>query len=373
MDTKKTWIAKDIIGLMDHIAPPSLAMSGDVIGLQVGRASRKVRKVALALDASLASVALACETGADMLITHHAMLYRPAQKIDTDSWRGQAIQTALTHDLTVFSAHTNFDIAEGGVNDVLAELVGLEDIEILDVTGYESLLKLCVYVPVEHADSVRDALGQAGAGHIGLYSHCTFNTNGVGTFLPREGANPSIGKVGAIESVHEVKIETIVPESKVASIVAAMKVAHPYEKVAYDLYSLRNEGKSYGIGRVGNLAEPMTLRDFAKFVRDRLGITHIRYGGSDELQVSRVAVLGGAGSRWVSHALRKGAQVLLTSDCDHHTVSDAWVDGLAVMDATHSAIERPALYALQNRLEKLTNQEVEFVVLNHNEDPFTWI
>ncbi|MCL6452437.1 MAG: Nif3-like dinuclear metal center hexameric protein [Alicyclobacillus sp.] len=363
----------DVVRVLEAWAPPSLAMEGDRIGLQVGRMDKPVHRVAVALDPYPAVVDEALSAGADLLVTHHALIYRPLHRIDTGTARGRALARALAADLAVFNAHTNLDIAPGGVNDVLAERLGLTNVEILDRIANEQLRKLVVFVPTDHHEAVLQAVCSAGAGHIGAYSHCTFNTPGTGTFLPGEGTKPFIGSPGKLEWTAETRLETVVPERLVEPVIRAMLAAHPYEEVAYDLYPLEIMGKPYGIGRVGQLANPQPLHAFAQTVRDRLGLAHIRYSGRADCVVRRVAVLGGSGGRWVPHALRAGADVLVTSDCDHHTVAEAWQDGLAVVDATHAALERPVLERVAERIREGCGGSVDVWVCAGPEDPFHWV
>lgn len=310
---------------------------------------------------------------ADLLVTHHELLYRPLARLDTLSWRGKAIAQAVQNDLTVYAAHTNLDIAQGGVNDVLAKVLGLTHVEILDEVSSERLHKLVVFVPITHAQRVRDAVCDAGAGFTGRYSHCTFTTQGEQTFLPTEGARPFRGKVGELTRSDEVRIETVLPERIMHSVVAAMRTAHPYEEVAYDLFALELQGQANGIGRIGELSGPRRLHDFAQFVRQQLGLTHIRYSGDPNLSVQRIAVLGGAGGRWADKARLKGAQVLVTSDCDHHQVAEAWETGLAIVDATHAALERPVLQKLQQVMLANVEDALDVQVSAVVEDPFTWV
>lgn len=364
---------RDVIHAMERFAPLQLAMPGDVVGLQIGRLDKPLTHVRLALEASPEVITAACQDGVDMLVTHHALLYRPVTKVDTSTARGGALAQALAHDLAVYSAHTNLDITDGGVNDVLAELLQLSNLEILDRTKTERMRKLVVYVPETHQREVRDVVCQAGAGQIGEYSHCTFSTAGEGTFLPLEGANPFVGEPGKLERVREVRVETIVPEGKVETIVQAMLEVHPYEEVAYDIYPLDIMGKSYGLGRVGNLQTPLRLTDFASRCRDLLGLTHIRFAGDPETLVQRIAIVGGSGSKWISKALERGAQVLLTADCDHHALADAWQDGLAVIDATHASLERPVLKRVKQFLDDIFGTEVQIDIARGPEDPFHWL
>lgn len=366
-------VAADIIRLVEAFAPTRLAMPNDPVGLQVGRINRPVRHVVLALDASLPVVEFAVQRQADLLVTHHAMLYRPMGRIDTTTPHGKAVALALAHDLTVYSAHTNLDITEGGVNDVLAERFGLTDVTVLDPQQQTRFLKLVVFVPESHHEGVRAAICDAGAGAIGGYHDCTFQSVGEGTFTPTEGTHPFIGKTGNLERVREIRLETVVPETLTESVVKAMLASHPYEEVAYDLYPLQLTGKVYGLGRIGRLTRSVSLHSFAEQVRVQLNMAHIRFSGSPDLVVERVAVLGGSGGKWAGKARGLGADVLVTSDCDHHTVADALLDGLAIIDATHAAMERPALEALREHLQSKVGQAMTVEVADVVEDPFQWL
>ncbi|EPZ52604.1 Nif3-like dinuclear metal center hexameric protein [Alicyclobacillus acidoterrestris] len=375
---KESLTAGDVVRLLDELAPPALALPNDKIGLQVGSLDKPVSRVWVALEASPDVVAAAVQNDVQLILTHHALLFRPISVLDTRTRRGRAIQQLLAADITVYSAHTNLDVAPGGVNDVIAEKIGLTDVELLDVTYRETLHKLVVYVPVSHLASLRKNIGDAGAGAIGNYSHCTFAAPGTGTFLPGDKTSPFIGTPGVLEQVEEARLETIVPDSRLDHVLAAMLAAHPYEEVAYDLYAVEQPGPAYGIGRVGNLPAGMTLAQFANHIRETFGLRHIRYAGDDDLRVERVAVLGGSGSKWAAKSLAKGAQVLVTADVGHHDAGDAWQDGLAIVDATHAALEQPVCEVLADRLQKMADARtgtpgaVEIVAAPLDVDPFRW-
>ncbi|QQE77323.1 Nif3-like dinuclear metal center hexameric protein [Alicyclobacillus sp. SO9] len=370
--THENLTARDITAALDDFAPASLAMEGDKIGLQVGRLEKPVQSVLLSLDPSPEVIDYAVAGGYDLLLTHHAMLFRPIQRLDTSTARGKAVAKAVGHDITVYNAHTNLDVAEGGVNDVLAELLQLKNVTILERMANEELRKLVVFVPKTHHEEVFQAVCNAGAGHIGAYSHCTFNTPGTGTFLPEEGTNPFLGTVGKIERADEVRLETIVPMSKVETVIRAMISAHPYEEVAYDLYPLQIMGKEFGIGRIGTLSQTLALSEFSQRVKAALGLKHVRFSGNPDMPVRTVAVVGGAGGDFVEQAMAKGADVFVTSDCDHHLVAEAWQDGLAMIDTTHAAMERPVLKAVQTHLQTRF-QSLKVDIADLNEDPFTWL
>ncbi|RDE31843.1 Nif3-like dinuclear metal center hexameric protein [Parageobacillus thermoglucosidasius] len=366
---------QEIIQLLERFAPKQLAMEGDRIGLQIGTLNKPVQKVMVALDVLEEVIDEAIAENVDLIIAHHPPLYRPLKQIATDQAQGRMIEKCLKHDIAIYAAHTNLDIANGGVNDWLAEALGLEQAEVLVPTYEEPLKKLVVYVPETHADLVREAIGNAGAGHIGNYSHCTFNGRGIGTFLPLEGANPFIGEAGTLEQVEEVRIETIVPASLQNKAIAAMLKAHPYEEVAYDIYPLENKGKTFGLGRIGRLPEKMTLAEFAEHVKKALDVPAVRVVGDLQDVVQQVAVVGGDGNKYVAQAKLAGADVYVTGDVYYHVAHDAMMLGLNIVDPGHN-VEKVMKQGVARFLEnEFAKHEFATTVCisNVHTDPFTFV
>ncbi|WP_409270682.1 Nif3-like dinuclear metal center hexameric protein [Neobacillus sp. SCS-31] len=325
----------ELIRLMESFSPKEYAMEGDRIGLQIGQLNRPVDKVLIALDLVEEVVDEAIEKGVQLIIAHHPPIYRPLAKLATDTAQGRIFEKLIKHDISVYAAHTNLDVATGGVNDMLSEALGLENSEVLVPTYEEQLKKIVVFVPHEHAGQVMEAMGNAGAGAIGNYSHCSFSTGGTGRFLPGEGTNPFIGSEGKVEEVEEVRIETIVPERLAKKVVSAMTKAHPYEEPAYDIYPLENKGATLGLGRIGTIKE-ITLREFAEKVKTDLGVEAVRVVGNLDAKVKKVAVLGGDGNKYFSHAKFKGADVYVTGDIYYHVAQDALMLGLNIVDPGHN-------------------------------------
>lgn len=362
-----------VMDIMNALAPPELALANDKIGLQIGEPSASVERVWVALEATPAIVEEAVKAGVDMLVTHHAILFRSLSYIHTNQPRHRAIAQLLANDIAVFNAHTNLDVAWGGVNDVIAQRIGLQSVEILDVTYKTPLFKLVVYVPQTHVELVRDAICNAGAGAIGNYTHCTFAGDGTGTFLPQQGANPYIGKIGALEYVAESRLETVVPEPRLAHVLSEMQRVHPYEEVAYDVIRLEQTGAEYGIGRIGTLAAPCSLTEFADHVRQQFHLPHIRFAGPATNPIRRVAILGGSGAGWAEAARRKGADVLVTADVGHHDAADAVQDGIAIVDVTHAALEEPVCDVIVQRLRAELGPHVDVAKAPGTTDPFLWL
>lgn len=326
-----------VMQLMDRIAPRRLALEGDRIGLQVGTLQKEIRKVLVALDVTDAVADEAIAAGADLIIAHHAVIYRPLPAIDTSTPAGRVYEKLIKNDIAVYVAHTNLDIAADGMNDWMAELLGIEVEGSLEETHVDPLLKLAVYVPETHRDQVLEAIWRAGAGHIGQYDCCSFAVEGTGTFRPGEGTQPHIGETGRLERVPEFRVETVLPESLQRPVVQAMLKAHPYEEPAYDLYPMNLPGQASGLGRYGRLGEPLALDAFARRVKEAFDAPFVRVVGDPGRIVRKAAVLGGSGSRYVRRALFAGADVLVTGDIDYHTAHDALAAGLALIDPGHNA------------------------------------
>ncbi|MGE7272188.1 Nif3-like dinuclear metal center hexameric protein [Brevibacillus panacihumi] len=364
-----------VIQYVEGLAPKAMAMEGDKIGLHVGTLQKKVKKVMVALDVLESVVDEAIAEGVDLIVAHHAVIYRPLKNIRTDLAAGRVFEKLLKHDIAVYTAHTNLDVAVGGMNDWLAEAVGLVDVEVLDVLHRDTWKKLVVYVPKSHRDAVFQAVCQAGAGSVGNYGHCSFQVEGIGTFMPGEGTQPFIGAEGKLEQVEEVRIELVLPASRQSAVVKAMMAAHPYEEVAYDLIPLDLPGTGYGIGRIGYLPQPLTLRELAELVKERFSLQGVRVVGDLDGTIKKVAVVGGDGSSFASKAIFRGADAYLTGDIGYHTAHDAQAEGLSIIDAGHNIEkimkEKLATYLLERLKEN--GYETEVISSRVHTDPFQFV
>ena len=344
---------REIMDIMEEIAPAHLAEGWDQTGLAVGNPAQEIKKILVALDVIAPVIDEAIDAKADLILTHHPMLlFQKIQSIRTDDGLGSRLYGLIQHNIAAFSAHTNLDIAAGGTNDILAELAGLEEISLLEETTAQTLHKIVTYVPTSHEAAVRQAMCDAGAGQVGGYSHCTFASDGTGTFLPLEGAKPFLGEVGRLEEAKEARLETIVPAERTAAVVAAMKATHPYEEVAYDIYAVEQKGRIDGIGRVGKRKESVSFAEFAEELREKLGLTHIRLVGDGKKQVQRVALCTGSGAGYIETAHKAGADVYLTGDIKYHEAQRAIELGLCVVDVTHYASEALVVPVLKEVLDR---------------------
>lgn len=353
--------SKEIIRLLEDIAPKKLAESWDNVGIQLGGFNKNINKLMLALEINIDVVDEAIKEKVDMIITHHPMFFTEIKNINPETTKGEMIYKLINNNITVYSAHTNLDASNMGVNDELTRLLDIKDTKILDKVYEEKLYRIIVQVPKSHEDKVRNAISNAGGGYIGNYSHCTFNTEGYGTFMPREGADPYIGKLGELEKVEEVSIETVSTEENLDKIIYEMKKAHPYEEVSYSVYKLINNNNVYGIGRVGNIEE-MTLKDFSKKVKDKLQCNEVRIYGDLNKEIKKVAISGGSGSDFIKNAARENVDVYVTSDIKHHDAQEAKELGLDIIDAGHFYTEKIIMKRLKEYFKGNCNADIEIVI-----------
>ncbi len=331
---------KDLIKIIESQFPLDLAESWDNPGLQLGSRHQPVERVLVSLDLDLQMLNLARQEKVDMIVTHHPLFFRAIKNIDFDQAQGGLIKGLIKSDISVYSAHTNLDAGKRGMSQVLAEKLRLEEIAPLDTYKRVELLKLVVFVPFSHLKVVRESLSQAGAGHIGKYSECSFSSQGRGTFLPGLDTQPFIGQRGRLEEVDEYRLEMILNKRDLKRVVKALELAHPYEEVAYDIYELKNEGQAYSLGRKGRLKEAMQLEELGRWVKQALNLETLRVVGSLEEQVQEVAVVSGAGASFIDTAARQNIDVLITGDIKYHEAKNAEALGLAIIDAGHQGTEQ---------------------------------
>jgi dinuclear metal center YbgI/SA1388 family protein len=382
----------DLIAILDSWFDPRWAESWDAVGLVCGDPADSVDRILLAVDAVPDTVAEALKSSAQLLLTHHPLLLTPVHGVPANDAKGSLIHQMIRGGVAHFVAHTNADVADPGVSDALAERVGLVEMRPLQVQYAEPLEKLVVFVPAPEAAALIDVLAAAGAGAIGSYDRCTWSSEGVGTFRPREGARPSIGRVNEIETVVETRVEMVVPAGCRGPVIAALRAAHPYEVPAFDLLAQAPMPTSRGAGRVGELPAPMPLSEFTAHVAEVLPATvwGVHAAGNPDREVRRVAVCGGSGATYIEAARRAGADAFLTSDLKHHSALEAVTErgnttsgdassdttsgtssAMALIDAAHWATEAPWLDAVAARLRAELGTTVEVRVSRRVTDPWT--
>jgi dinuclear metal center YbgI/SA1388 family protein len=357
---------KNLLNDLDKIAPFFLQESFDNSGIQFADLDAPVTKILLSLDVTQGVLNEAIENKANLIIVHHPLLFSPLKQITKQ--KNPLLHQVVTDQINLLAIHTNYDLAEGGLNDYVANLLGIKKISPLQSSS-EKIFKFAVYVPVKHADKVSQAIFEAGAGKIGKYTETSFNISGKGTFKPMEGTNQFIGKIGEKETVQEIKIETVVAERDLNSVIQVMKDNHPYEEPAYDIYELKTK-PSYGIGIFGEIDKEVEISKFSLEVKNRLQARYIRLIKSNNRKIKRVALCTGAGGSLLEQVSRKNADLYLTGDINYHTALRAKELGLNVLDIEHFDSEKFFVEALYNQLIKLGIPKDIVVKSKKMESPF---
>lgn len=339
----------DWLDLVDARHPWATAQSWDHVGLQVGRPDDPVERVLVALDVTSSVVAEAAAVPRTLLLAHHPLLFRPLPALTPSSAAGSIALAAARAGVAVAAAHTNLDVATdgAGTSDPVVRVLDLVDVQPLTSDPVPATdRKLVTFVPVDHLEEVLDALGDAGAGRIGDYVHCSYSTTGHGRFRPDESADPYVvadqPDHAGRSVVDEARVEVVVPRGAVDHVLARLGEVHPYEEVAVDVYPLADTTRP-GLGRRGRLAEPTPLIRVATRLREQLPAPDLRVAGDPDRVVETVAVVGGAGDSMMDVALGAGVDLYVTGDLRHHVVLDALELGLALVDAGHHAVEAAAL------------------------------
>ena len=367
---------KEIIDRFEKFAPKNIAEKNDPIGLQLGSLDKEVKKMMVTLDVRPDVVKEAIENNVDFIFAHHPAMFVPVKRFDLSTPQNAMYAELIKHDITVYAAHTNLDNANGGMNDWLAEALELTNTTPLLPVREEQWYKLAVFVPVENADELRIALAKAGAGKLGEYSGCSYSLEGTGRFIPTEDAIPYIGESGQLVEVKEQKVEVVFPASIKGRVLETMENNHPYEEIAFDLFKIEGLGQKTGMGRVGELSQPMTVEEYARFCKQCLGLEGLRLVAKDKTKlVKRVAVLGGSGAKFYPSALQKQADVYITGDVSYHTAHDMYETGLAVIDPGHhfESICKPHLAELFTAWNKQNAWQIDVYSSKLNTDPFEFI
>ena len=312
---------KELFQLIEQLAPLPLQEDYDNSGLQVGDQSREATGVLLSIDVTENVIDEAIALGCNLIISHHPLAFRPFKSLTGKNYVERCMMKAIKNDIAIYAAHTNLDNAQGGVNFKLAEMLELQNVKILQPKE-NALLKFVTTVPVLHADSVRNALFNAGAGHIGNYDSCSYNLKGEGTFRPREGANPHIGEIETLHVEPEVRIETVIPIMKKEEVLRALLAVHPYEEPVFDLFPIANEWGQNGSGVVGVLPEAMPEQEFLYLLKDIFNLPTIRHTKIEGREIRDVAICGGAGASLLPRAISYGADAFITGEARYNDYYD---------------------------------------------------
>jgi dinuclear metal center YbgI/SA1388 family protein len=324
---------KDVTQYLESLAPRAYQESYDNTGLLTGEPAQEITGVLVTLDCTEDVVQEAIDRGANMIVAHHPIIFKGLKKLTGSNYVERTILKAIRHNLALYAIHTNLDNVHTGVNRKIGEKIGLTSLRIL-VPKKDTLSKLVTFIPQAQAESVLQALHEAGAGQIGNYQNCSFRVAGTGTFMPNQKANPHIGEAGKQESVEEVRAEVIFPTHAEATMLGALRKAHPYEEVAYYLTRLDNENQEVGSGMIGSLDQPMEPIEFLRRLKSNMNLNTVRHTRLLDKKVKKVAICGGSGSFLLHQAISAGADFFVTADFKYHEFFDA--DGqITVADIGH--------------------------------------
>ena len=307
----------EVIACIEQMAPLAYQESWDNSGVQVGAVNQEVKAVLLCVDITEATLNEAIERGANLVISHHPLIFKGIKKLTGRNYIERVIIKAIQHNIVLYSAHTNMDKCMGGVNFRIAQKLGLKNIRVL-APEENYLYKVVTYVPQASAEVVRQTMWAAGAGTIGAYDCCSYTSEGCGTFRASEGCNPFVGVIDKLHTEPELRIEVIAPKDKIGRVVTSIHSAHPYEEPAIDVVPLANEYNQMGLGCVGDLENEITENTMLQYIKEKLGVQYIRHTKTSDKLVSRVALCGGAGAEFISLAMREKAGIYITADVKYH-------------------------------------------------------
>ncbi len=367
---------KDVMSAMEEIAPLAYSEDFDNTGLLVGDPSLEVSGILVTLDTLETVVDEAIDKGCNLIVSFHPIIFSGLKKITGKSYVERVVQKAIKHDIAIFAVHTALDNDWNGVNAMICEKLGLVDRRIL-IPQQGTIQKLVTYVPKKEADTLRNALFNAGAGDIGNYSNCSFNTEGKGSFNPNDDANPTLGSHGETHFEDETRIEVTFQKHKRSSVLNALFENHSYEEVAYEVTTLDNTNQHIGMGMIGSFEKAMNGPDFLSFLKKTMKTDCIRHSNLPDKPIVKVAVLGGSGSFAIEAAIASGADAFVTADMKYHDFFKA-ENRILLADIGHYESEQFTKELIVRALsKKITNfapalPEGKLVVSEINSNPITY-
>jgi dinuclear metal center YbgI/SA1388 family protein len=345
---------KEILSLLEEIAPLSYAEDFDNVGLLVGNQELESTGVLVCHDALETVVEEAITKNCNLIVCFHPILFSGIKKITGKNYVEKALIKAIKNDIAIYAVHTALDNHQKGVNKVFCDALGLKNTKIL-IPKQNFIRKLVTYTIPENANQVRNSLFEAGAGSIGNYENCSFNSEGTGTYKGNENGNPVIGTVGELTETTEIKIEVTFEKHLESKILKALFQNHVYEEVAYEIYDLQNSNQNIGMGMIGELDKAMDEKDFLKYVKEKIDAKGIRHSAFLNQKIKKVAVLGGAGSFAIKNAISAEADAFLTADLKYHQFYEA-ENKILLADVGHFESERYTKnYIFDFLIEKMTN------------------
>lgn len=358
-----------IVREIESVAPSDWAEEWDNVGLQIGNPHKQVDRVAVALEATHEVVEEVTGANYDLLVTHHPLIFSPLYSVNEESVVGGKVSKLLSSNTALYCAHTNLDRSDLGPSAYLANELALKDTEALQPMN--NVVKLVVFVPENASEDLRWQLGEAKCGAIGSYSHCTFSSSGEGTFKVPGDGKPYVGEAGEFNRVDEVRLETIFPRHLMKDVLKTLYEFHPYEEPAYDIYGLKNENKSIGMGRIGRLPEPVAPEDLLNKISALCTTDNIRIIGEAYSNIETLAICGGSGEKLWKTAHAMDADIYITGDISYHSAREIAEAGFCTVDAGHASTEKPVIRALSEFIEKmLADCDIQVDSIDTTDEPW---
>ncbi len=361
---------KEVINVLNVLAPPVLQENYDNAGLIVGDSCMKCSGILVCLDSTEEVIVEAIEKGCNLIVAHHPIVFSGLKKITGKNYIERVVIKAIKNDIAIFAIHTNLDNVIAGVNGKMAQILELKNTQVL-APKKDVLSKLITYVPNDHLDKLKIALFNSGAGSIGNYDECSFSTTGLGSFRALEGSNPFVGNKNEQHIEREVKLEVIYPNHLEREVIKALKNIHPYEEVAYDCIALKNTNQNIGAGIIGHLEQSVDLMQFLTKLKGYFNVGSLKYTKPVKEKVQKIAYCGGSGSFLLNDAIQQGADVFVTGDFKYHQFFDA-DKRIVIVDIGHYESEFLTINLL---VDKLKENFTTFAVLltNVNTNPINFL
>jgi len=331
-------ILNNIISELEKFAPISLQETYDNCGLLTGNKDQQITGAILCLDCTEDVIEEAINRNCNLVIAHHPIVFVGLKKLNGSNYVERTIIKAIQNNIAIYACHTNLDNVKLGVNNKIAQKIGLINTEIL-ATKKSTIKKLVTFVPTLNLENVRTALFNAGAGNIGNYANCIYALEGIGSFKANENANPFVGEIGKVHFEKESRLEVIFESYKEQKIIAALKENHPYEEVAYDLYNLENFNNEVGSGLIGELPIPMTENDFLNHLKIVFNLKSVKHTKFLEKKIQKVSLCGGSGSFLLKSAINLKSDIYISSDFKYHEFFDA-ENSILIADIGHYESEQ---------------------------------
>ncbi len=363
-------IIQDVIDLIEDFAPTKYAEDFDNVGLLIGDKSKEVKAALITLDTLESTVDEAIAKNCNLIISFHPIIFSGLKKITGKNYVERVILKAIKHDIAIYAIHTALDNQYKGVNDAIAAKLGLINRKIL-IPRTDTIKKLVTFVPSSDTEKVRKALFEAGGGSIGNYDNCSFNISGKGSFKGNEESNPVIGRRGEVHFEEEVQIGITFQSHLHQNILKALFSSHPYEEVAYEIYSLENENQHLGMGMIGELEEPADEKEFLDAVKKTFNCGCIRHSKFLSKPIKKVAVLGGSGAFAIENAKRNDADIFISADFKYHDFYKA-EEKLILADIGHYESEQFTKNLLYSFLSKKISS-FALILADTNTNPINYL